>query len=51
MQLKWQDWIKVPIILKDYDDDKVAQIALIENLQRSNLNVIEEAKCISVVIT
>ena len=33
---------KVPIILKDYDDDKVAQIALIENLQRSNLNVIEE---------
>ena len=34
---------KVPIILKDYDDDKVAQIALIENLQRSNLNVIEEA--------
>lgn len=34
---------KVPIILKDYNDDKVAQIALIENLQRSNLNVIEEA--------
>ena len=39
---------KVPIILKDYDDDKVAQIALIENLQRSNLNVIEEANAYQV---
>lgn len=34
---------EVPIILKDYDDRKTAQIALIENLQRSNLNAIEEA--------
>lgn len=35
---------EVPIILKDYDDRKTAQIALIENLQRSNLNAIEEAR-------
>lgn len=34
---------EVPVILKDYDDKKTAQIALIENLQRSNLNAIEEA--------
>lgn len=34
---------EVPVILKDYDDKKTAQIALIENLQRSNLNTIEEA--------
>ena len=34
---------EVPVILKDYDDRKTAQIALIENLQRSNLNAIEEA--------
>ena len=33
----------VPVILKDYDDRKTAQVTLIENLQRSNLNVIEEA--------
>lgn len=35
---------KVPVILKDYDNRKTAQIALIENLQRSNLNALEEAK-------
>lgn len=34
---------EVPVILKDYDDRKTAQIALIENLQRSNLNTMEEA--------
>lgn len=34
---------EVPVILKDYNDKKTAQIALIENLQRSNLNAIEEA--------
>ena len=33
----------VPVILKDYDDRRTAQIALIENVQRANLNAIEEA--------
>lgn len=33
----------VPVVLKDYDDRKTAQIALIENVQRANLNAIEEA--------
>lgn len=41
----------VPVILKDYDDRKTAQIALIENLQRSDLNAIEEAKAYSTLIT
>lgn len=35
---------QVPIILRQYDDRRSAQIALIENLQRSDLNAVEEAK-------
>ena len=35
---------KVPVIVKDVDDQTVLEIALIENLQRSDLNPIEEAK-------
>jgi len=33
----------IPAIVKDFDDDEFAEIALIENLQRENLNAIEEA--------
>lgn len=33
----------IPAIVKDLKDDELAEIALIENLQRENLNVIEEA--------
>lgn len=35
---------KVPVFIKDIDDQKKAELALVENLQRHNLNVIEEAK-------
>lgn len=35
---------QVPVIVKEVDDDKVLEIALIENLQRSDLNPIEEAR-------
>lgn len=35
---------EVPIIIRDLDDSQVMQIALIENLQRQDLNAIEEAK-------
>ncbi len=34
---------KVPVLIKDYDDKEVLKISLIENLQRENLNPIEEA--------
>lgn len=35
---------KVPAIVKDYDDAKMMEIALIENIQRHDLNSIEEAQ-------
>jgi len=35
---------KVPAIISDIDDDKSAEIALVENIQRRNLTPIEEAK-------
>lgn len=34
---------EIPIVIRDYSDKDIAQIALIENLQRENLNPIEEA--------
>lgn len=34
----------IPALVKDIDDKEVAKIALLENLQRSNLTPIEEAK-------
>ena len=33
----------IPAIIKDYDDQEMMEIALIENIQRENLNPIEEA--------
>ncbi len=35
---------EVPVIIKDLDDKETAQIALIENLQREDLDPIEEAQ-------
>lgn len=34
---------KIPVIIKDYDTDRAFEIALVENLQRENLNPMEEA--------
>lgn len=36
-------WEKVPAIIKTYDDQQTAAVALIENLQREELTAIEEA--------
>ena len=35
---------EVPVVIKDYEPQEASEIALIENLQRSDLNPIEEAK-------
>ncbi len=35
---------EVPVIIRELDDGQVLQIALIENLQRQDLNAIEEAR-------
>lgn len=34
---------EVPVILRDYDDTEVLEVAIIENIQRADLNPIEEA--------
>ena len=34
---------KIPAIIRDFSDTQMMEIALLENLQRENLNVIEEA--------
>lgn len=34
---------EIPAVIREYSDSEIAQIALIENLQRENLNPIEEA--------
>ena len=35
--------LTIPCIIRDFSDEEMMQIALIENLQRENLNAIEEA--------
>ena len=37
-------WAEIPAIVKDYDDKALLTLALVENLQRSDLNPIEEAE-------
>lgn len=37
-------WAEIPAIVKDYDDRALLTLALVENLQRADLNPIEEAQ-------
>ena len=37
---------KVPVIIRDFDEKEVLEVSLIENIQRENLNPIEEALAI-----
>lgn len=41
---------EVPVVIKDMDDQQVREIALVENLQRENLNPIESARAIQELI-
>ena len=34
---------EVPVIIKEFNDQQVVEISLIENIQREDLNPIEEA--------
>ena len=34
---------EVPVLIRDYDDEEVLEIAIIENIQRADLNAVEEA--------
>jgi ParB family chromosome partitioning protein len=36
--------LKVPVVVREVADDKLLEVALIENIQRENLNPIEEAQ-------
>ena len=40
----------IPAIVKDFSDEEMMQIALLENLQRENLTSIEEAKAYKSII-
>ncbi len=41
---KIADLKKIPAIVKKYSEERKLEVALIENVQRENLNIIEEAK-------
>ena len=41
---------KIPAIIKDFNDQEMMEIALIENIQRENLNPIEEAMAYDAII-
>lgn len=43
---KMAELTEVPVIIKEYDDVKTREISLIENLQRENLNAMEESEAI-----
>ena len=40
----------IPAIIRDFTDDEMMQVALLENLQRENLSAIEEAKAYKSII-
>ncbi len=40
----WLGWSEIPAIIREYQDSSMAAVALIENLQREDLNFIEEAE-------
>ena len=43
MQLRWLSFHEVPVIIRGLNDEEVLEVALIENIQRADLNALEEA--------
>ena len=41
---------EIPVVVKEYSDKEIAEISLIENIQRENLNPIEEAQAYKTLI-
>lgn len=41
----------VPVVIRDYDDATMMEIALVENIQRHDLNPLEEAEGIKRLMT
>ncbi len=46
MACKKLGWTRISAIVKDYNESAMAAVALIENLQRENLNFMEEAEAL-----
>ena len=42
---------EIPVIIKEYSDQEIVEISLIENIQRENLNPIEEAMAFQRLLT
>ena len=42
---------EIPVIIKEYTDQEIVEISLIENIQRENLNPIEEAMAFKTLLT
>jgi len=42
--LKQIDVVKVPVVLRNVSDNEILEVSLLENIQRENLTVIEEAQ-------
>ncbi len=40
----------IPAIIREFDDDEMMEIALVENIQREDLNPVEEAEALSKII-
>jgi ParB family chromosome partitioning protein len=38
------DWRQVPVLIRDVDDRQMAELAIVENVQRKDLNAIEKAE-------
>jgi ParB family chromosome partitioning protein len=38
------DWLQVPVQIRDVDDRQLAELAIVENVQRKDLNAIEKAE-------